>query len=84
MNDARQAAFPVQDWWSFEDLQQGTREQRVDLERVESSFAQRAQRAQRAHGHVQNSVEMGGTEALDVVEALITSARDSRRERGTA
>jgi len=29
-------AYLVQDWWSFHDLQQGTREQRIDLERVES------------------------------------------------
>jgi hypothetical protein len=75
MNDARQLrAFAVQDWWSYQDLQQGTREQRVDLERAESPLAQRAQRA---YDGVQNSVELGGTEALDVVEALITSAPDA-------
>jgi hypothetical protein len=55
-------------------LRQGTREQRVDLERVESPLAQRAQRA---YDHVQSCVEVGGTEALDLVEALIASAPDS-------
>ena len=75
MTDARQVPpFPVQDWWSFHDLQQGTREQRVDLERVESPLAQRAQRA---YDHVKSWVEVGGTEALDLVGALIASAPDS-------
>src|SRR3954470_13112727 len=76
MTDARQvpAALLVQDWWSFHCLQQGTREQRVDLERVESPLAQRAQLA---YDHVQSCVEVGGTEALDLVEALIASAPDS-------
>ena len=75
MNEARQVpAFLVRDWWSFRDRQQGTREQRVDLERVESSLARRVQRA---YDRVSNSVEVGGTEALDLVEALITSAPDA-------
>ena len=75
MNEARQVpAFLVRDWWSFHDLQQGTREQRVDLERVESSLARRVQRA---YDRVRNSVEVGGTVALDLVEALITSAPDA-------
>src|SRR3954465_1457449 len=71
MNDARQVPGFAVGVVVLQDSQQGTREQRVDLERVESSLAHPAQRA---YEYVQDSVGVGGTEALDFVEALIKSA----------
>jgi hypothetical protein len=62
-----------EDWWLFHELSAGNRDQRLELDRGESP---RATAAWRAWWKVDDTIEAGGREALDLVLRLLHAAPD--------
>src|SRR3954469_15257480 len=62
-------------WWLFQRLSTGEREDRLELERRETL---RAQRAWLGYWFVEESIDRGGEEALDVVLRLLDGSHRSR------
>lgn len=71
MDDGSRAHLTARDWWLYRSMSAGERDERVELERAESP---RAREAWRAYELVQQTMGIGGADAIRLILALLAEA----------